>query len=290
MNFSIVTASIPLDDETYNEVKQLVNDAMLLEQCNYSVALQLEKAKDFSQKGFFVLAYDDEKDTLAGVASAIDQMGVNTYEWSFLVAPMYRNIGIDDGLLKVLNDGLLQRGAEGELALIMENDKYGKSVMDKYKYTYSFSEATFETDSKMIELEDRVKIRPFEETDMESLIDILKNAFGDLREESIELITFNTTADNYSMWVAQLDNEIVGTVTTSKKDDAQWITALAVHPEKQGLGIGTALLNWVRDYASRNDVNRVMLDVEIENEYALAVYEKAGFTKSMQVDYFVYGG
>lgn len=290
MNFSIVTASIPLDEETYNEVKQLSDDAMLLEQCNYSMALQLNKAKDFSQSGFFVLAYDDEKDILVGVASAIDQMGVNTYEWSFLVAPMYRNIGIDDGLLKVLNDGLLQRGAEGELALIMEIDKYGKNVMDKYKYTYSFSEATFESQSKMMDLEDKIKIRPFEQTDMEPLIEIFKEAFGDLREESIELITFNTTATGYILWVAELDREIVGTVTTSKKEDVQWVTALAVHPEKQGLGIGTSLLKWVQDYASRNGESTVMLDVEVENEYALAVYEKAGFMKSMQVDYYVYGG
>ena len=290
MNFSIVTASIPLDEETYNEVKQLCDDAMLLEQCNYSMALQLDVARDFSQKGFFVLAYDNEKDILVGVASAIDQMGINTYEWSFLVAPMYRDIGIDDGLLKVLNDGLLQRGAEGELALIMENDKYGKKVMDKYKYTYSFSEATFESQSKVDELVEPLIMRPFEQKDMESVIGILKEAFGDTRKESIELITYNTMAKGYILWVAELDEEIVGTVTTTKKDDVQWVTALAVHPKMQARGIGTALLKWVQNYASHNGENKVMLDVEIENEYALAVYEKAGFMKSMQVDYFVYGG
>ncbi|RKJ65064.1 GNAT family N-acetyltransferase, partial [Butyricicoccus sp. 1XD8-22] len=32
----------------------------------------------------------------------------------------------------------------------------------------------------------------------------------------------------------------------------------------------------------------VMLDVEVENERALSLYEKAGFMKSMQVDFFVY--
>lgn len=290
MNFSIVTASIPLDEETYNEVKQLVDNTTLNDQCNYSMALQLDVAKDFTRKGFFVLAYDNENDSLVGVASAIDEMGVNTYEWSFLVAPMYRDIGIDDGLLKVLNDGLLQRGAEGEIVLVMENDKYGKKVMEKYKYTYSFSEATFECPSKEEELENDLEIRPFEQQDMESVIEILKEAFGDTREESIELITYNTMATGFILWVAQLDGEVVGTVTTAKKDHVQWITALAVHPKMQARGIGTALLKWVQNYASRNGEKSVMLDVEIENEYALAVYEKAGFTKATQVDYFVYGG
>ncbi|MCP1143418.1 GNAT family N-acetyltransferase [Lysinibacillus endophyticus] len=291
MNFSIITASFPIDSETYKEIKALCDDACKIDQYNYSVLLNLPISQNTNVRGFFVLAYDDDKDELVGVSSAVDQMGLNTYEWSILVAPMYREIGIDEALLKVLGDGLHQRGAEGELSLVIQNDKYRRKFVEKYGYTYSFSEATFEAKPQIFDENDRIYIRPyFEATDKERLIEIYGEAFGDLMEESLELISYNTTTEGRILWIALLDDKIAGTVTSVKEGDVQWITALAVHPDFQGQGVATALLNWVKDFALRNGENLIMLEVEIENERALAVYERAGFIKSMQVDYFVYNG
>lgn len=291
MNLSIITQSFPIDPETYSEIKSLCEAALLSDNYNYSSVLNLQDSLNFNVKGFFVLAYDNEQDELVGVASATDQMALNTYEWAILVSPMYRDIGLDEALLKVIGDGLHQRGAEGELALVIENDTSRRKFVEKYGYSYSFSEATLEAQPEEMESLESIHIRPYlEGTDQEALIEIFSNAFGDLREESIELIHYNTMSEGRVLWVAELDGEIVGTVTSSKDGNAQSISALAVHPDKQGLGIGTALLKWVKDFAMRNGDTNVMLDVELENERALAVYEKAGFIKSMQVDYFVYTG
>lgn len=291
MNFSIITASFPIDIETYNEIKTLCETAFEVDKYSYSSVLNLLESRQYNVKGFFVLAYDDEQDQLVGVASSIDQMGLNTYEWSILIAPMYREIGLDEAILKVLGDGLHQRGAEGELALVIENDKARRKFVEKYGYSYSFSEATFEAKPEAMEPSNTISIRPYiDSTDKEALITIFSDAFGDLREESIELITYNTVTAGRILWVAVVEDEIVGTVTSSKEGEVQWVTALAVHPEKQGLGIGTALLNWVKNFAKRNGEKLVMLEVEIDNDRALALYEKAGFLKSMQVDYFIYTG
>ncbi|MFC7686162.1 GNAT family N-acetyltransferase [Ureibacillus sp. GCM10028918] len=291
MNLSIITQSFPIDPETFNEIKTLCESALVVDQYNYSSVLNLLDSTRHDVKGFFVLAYDDEQGELVGVASAVDQMGLNTYEWAILVSPMYRDIGLDEAILKVIGDGLHQRGAEGELALVIEKDVPRRKFVEKYGYSYSFSEATFEATPQTLESVGSVHIRPYlEATDQDALIEIFSTAFGDLREESIELIHYNTMSEGRILWIAELEGEIVGTVTSSKEGNAQMISALAVHPDKQGQGIGTALLRWVKDFALRNGSTNVMLDVEIENERALAVYEKAGFIKSMQVDYFVYTG
>ena len=291
MNLSIITQSFPIDTETYNEITTLCETALLQDRYNYSAVLKLQDSQSYNVKGFVVLAYDDEQDQLVGVASAVDPMGLNTYEWAILVAPMYRDIGLDEALLKVIGDGLHQRGAEGELALVIENDTARRKFVEKYGYSYSFSEATLEAEPQTMELEESIHIRPYiEATDQEALIEIFSNAFGDLREESMELIHYNTMSEGRILWVAELEGKIVGTVTSSQEGTSQVITALAVHPDKQGLGIGTALLKWVKDFAVRNGDTIVMLDVEVENERALEVYERAGFIKSMQVDYFVYTG
>lgn len=291
MNFSIMTVSFPIDEETYKEIKQLCDDAFTADKYNYSSVLNLYDSISSNVRGFFVLAYDEEQGQLVGVASAMDQMGLNTYEWSILISPMYRQIGIDEALLKVLGDGLHQRGAEGELALVIENDKSRRKFVEKYGYSYSFSEATFEAKPEEMEELKHINIRPyFESTDRDVLIEIFSEAFGDLREEALELISYNTTTADRILWIATLNDEVAGTITSSKEGEVQWITALAVHPTKQGLGVGTVLLNWVKDFALRNGDKMVKLDVEVENERALAVYERAGFMKSMQVDYFVYSG
>lgn len=291
MNLSIITQSFPIDAETYSEIKELCESALVVDNYNYSSVLCLQESSRFDVKGFYVLAYDDEHNELVGVASAVDQMGLNTYEWAILVSPMYREIGLDEAILKVIGDGLHQRGAEGELALVIENDIPRRIFVERYGYSYSFSEATLEAMPQTMESVESVHIRPYvEATDQEALIEIFGNAFGDLREESIELIHFNTLSEGRILWVAELEGEIVGTVTSSKDGNAQLISALAVHPDKQGLGVGTALLKWVKDFAMREGSTNVLLDVEVENERALAVYEKAGFIKSMQVDYFVYTG
>ncbi|KGR79374.1 GNAT family N-acetyltransferase [Ureibacillus manganicus] len=288
MNFSIIKASFPIDTETFDEIKTLCVEAGNVDRVSYCSLLNLRESKELYSKGFFVLAYDDELNQLVGVASAIDIMGLETYDWSMVVSPMYRQIGIGTALFKVLHEGLFERGAEGELALVHENSTFGKRFLERFGFIYSFSEATFEAKAQVANPDSPIYIRQYSKLDQNALVQIFSEAFGDLREESLELIDYNTTTEGSILWVAELNGDVVGTLTTSKEGDVQKVTAFAVHPEVQGKGIGTALLDWSRDFALRNGEKYVMLDVEIENERALSVYEKAGFQKCMQVDYYVY--
>lgn len=290
MNFSMMTVSFPVDEETYNEIKTLCEESRTTDGVYYETVLNLPVARDYTASGFFVLVYDDEAEQLVGVGSAIDVMGLNTYEWSMLVAPMYRRIGIGDALFNVLRDGLEARGANGELALAVQSDTFGRAYLERRGYSYSFSEATLETKAEVTSIREDITIRPFQTMDTESLVDIFSEAFGDLRDESLDLIEFNSKTEGLQLWVAEMNSELVGTITSRKEGDRQWITALAVHPSREGQGIGTALLNWVKHIAFQGGEKMVMLEVEIENERALSLYKKAGFLKSMQIDYFAYYG
>lgn len=286
MNFSAITVSFPLDEETFEEIEQLCAVATEVDRVSYAEVMNLSRAKSYETKGFYVLIYNDTTNELAGAVTAIDLMGLNTYEWSLVVAPMYREIGIADTLLTVLYEGLSARGAEGELALAVESETYGRTFLESRGYSYSFSEATLEVKAAPIVV-GKVHIRPFEAQDTEALVDVFMQAFGDMRDESLDLIAFNTETADLAMWVAELAGEVVGTVTTRKDGDAQWITAFAVGAKARGKGIGTEILAWVQNYAYKQGERMVMLDVEIDNKQALHVYERAGFMKNMQIDYFV---
>ena len=290
MNFSFMTVSFPVDLETYNEMKVLCEEAHKADGVHYESILNLPHAKNHEASGVFILVYNDEDDQLVGLASAIDLIGLNTFEWSVLVSPMYRRIGLGDAIYNVLQEGLEVRGSAGELALMMEGVSCGRAFLEKRGYVYSFSEATLEAHAERAEIRQDLIIRPFASKDTEELIEVFCEAFGDMREEARDLITFNTHTEGLVLWVAVENEVVVGTVTTRKEGDAQWITALAVHPKYGGRGIGTALLNSVKQLAFDGGEKHVLLDVELDNNRALVVYEKAGFCKCTQVDYFAFGG
>ena len=290
MNFSFMTVSFPVDLETYNEMKALCQEAYKVDGVHYESILNLPHAQNYEAIGFFILVYNDEDDRLVGLASAIDLIGLNTFEWSILVSPMYRRIGLGDAIYNVLQEGREARGAAGELALMMEGVSCGRAFLEKHGYVYSFSEATLEAHAEQVEIRQGLTIRPFASKDTEELIEVFCEAFGDMREEARDLITFNTHNEELVLWVAIENDAVVGTVTTRKEGDAQWVTVLAVHPKYGGRGIGTALLNSVKKLAFDGGEKHVLLDVELDNNRALVIYEKAGFCKCAQVDYFAFSG
>ncbi|WGF37436.1 MULTISPECIES: GNAT family N-acetyltransferase [Lysinibacillus] len=286
MNISVMTVSFPLDGETLKEVKLLCEEATVQDYRVYETIMNVPMASSFENKGFMVLAYEDDKDLLVGAASAIDLMGLHTYEWSLVVTPAYRQKGIGTALVEGIQVGLKERGAEGQLAVVIDGSPYGHTFIENKGFTYSFSETTLETKAEPVTLRSDINIQAYNGEQAE-LITIYCEAFGDLPKESEELIAFNTSTNGRELWVAYRDGAVVGTVTTAKENEIQWVTALAVHPNCEGQGIGTALLSFSKDYASKVGAAFVMLDVEVDNKKALSVYEKAGFMKAQQIDYYV---
>ncbi|WP_107840041.1 GNAT family N-acetyltransferase [Metasolibacillus meyeri] len=289
MSFSTVTVSFPVDVETFEEMRILCAEAGQVDNVQYELIMNLQAVKNYEMSGFCVLAYDDECEQLIGLASAIDIMGLQTYEWSILVAPAYRKRTIGHSLLQEVYKGLSARGAEGALALTLEQGPFGAQFLKKNGYSYSFSEATLQGKAEAAsQLPENMTIRGYEEVDEQMLVETFVAAFGDTAEEAQDLIAYNTTSEQHILWVAVIEDTVVGTVTTREEGEAQWLTALAVHPQYMGRGIGSALLKWVQQLAFDGGQQHVLLDVEIDNAHALSIYEKAGFVKSMQIDYYVY--
>ena len=287
MDFSVMTTSFPVDHITYEEIKQLCDDCFEIDGVHYDSVMNLPVAKDINAKGFFVLIYNDTEDKLVAVASAIDLMGLNTYEWSILVLPIYRNIGLGATLYNSLQKALEVRGAAGQLALMMENNKsYGMKFLKDRNYHYCFSEATLEAKTELSDLPEHIVIRPYNTLDTGKLVEVFCEAFGDEPDEALDLIDYNSTNEELLLWVAEIDGEVVGTVTTRKEGDSQWITALAVHPSVERQGIGSTLIHFVKQFAYNQGEHYVKLDVELKNERALTIYNKTGFIKMAQIDYY----
>ncbi len=284
VDIAILTVSFPLDVETSSEIQGLLRASEEIEGTNYDQVLNIPVMTDPVTKGFAVLAYAE--DDVVGVVSAIDMIGIHSYEWSGLVHPEYRRQGLGQALIKELQHNLEVRGAEGELALNMKESQAGATFLQHSGYEWNFTEATLKADVNSVAESPAVDVVPLTDETQE-LTRILMNAFGDTEDEVQTLLDYNASNPSRHVFVAKQQGQVVGTLTLVEDRKTLWVTALATDSERQGQGIGSALLAFSQVEGKRRNCESVKLDVEIDNDKALSVYKKAGFKPVLQVDYYV---
>ena len=288
MNISVMTVSFPLDQETMEEIKQLVAEAEIFDEVDYTALLSMNDLSDFYTKGFCVVAYDDDSDRLVGALTSIDRIATLDFEWSCVVLPSVRKQGIGERLVTELGRNLKVRGAVADFALIPESSEAGQQLLHKFGYAHDFSERTMVADAEKVELDSKVEVLPY--TDEESeIIRVLVSAFGDTEEESKELIEFNTQTPNRHLMIAKVQEEIVGTFTIVDDGEKLWMTGLAVYELARGKGVASYILKWCKHEAYRLGKTSVYLDVETDNDHALSIYEKAGFHTVSNTYFYIKG-
>jgi len=92
------------------------------------------------------------------------------------------------------------------------------------------------------------------------------------------------------VWVANVDGEPVGFVAARLERDSgvREIYMIAVDPDAQGQGVGTALTGVATDWLRRSGMRVAMVETGGDAGHAPArrVYEKAGYTPLPAVRYF----
>ncbi|MDI2587881.1 GNAT family N-acetyltransferase [Psychrobacillus sp. NEAU-3TGS] len=284
MDILIMTVSIPLDSDTMQEVKELLQE----DKVNYASLLSVDELTDSHIKGFCVLAYDDESDKLVGVLTSIDRLETGDFEWSAVVSPSIRREGIGTGLVAELDRNLALREATYDLALVPEDSQEAQEWLEKIGYVYDFTERTMMAKAVETEVQSEVNIMPYTSEEPE-VMEVLISAFGDTLDEVSNFIAYNTQTPNRKLWIASLESKVVGTFAIVEDLDKLWITGLGVHEQASGKGVATAILEWAKNEAKHVGKASIYLDVEIDNEKALAVYQKAGFETIRHTHYYQKG-
>ena len=102
--------------------------------------------------------------------------------------------------------------------------------------------------------------------------------------------TFSKMLEECSVLVAEENSEIIGAVSYSIMDmkaaiihpfKSLWISDLVVSQNHRGKGIGTLLVEKVKETAKENSVDRIQLNVSSYNTDAVKLYEKLGFTPEL---------
>ena len=83
------------------------------------------------------------------------------------------------------------------------------------------------------------------------------------------------------VWVALLNEEIVGTVSVVRRDATTlYVRGMAVLPTARGLAIGKWLFNEIEQYAQQQNYTRLLLSTTPFLDRAIRLYERLGFVRT----------
>ncbi len=124
-----------------------------------------------------------------------------------------------------------------------------------------------------------VQVRPMRWWDVPQVHDIEVRSFPDTAW-SIETFWAELAGipETRRYWVAEVAGSVVGYAGVMVVGPEADVQTIAVAPEHRGTGLGASLLVQVIDEALRRECGQVMLEVAADNEAALRLYERHGFT------------
>ena len=101
---------------------------------------------------------------------------------------------------------------------------------------------------------------------------------------ALRFLTETFDLDRKASRVAVRDGEHVGLANLGLRRDDAWIGGVGVVPSERRRGTGRALMEAVQDEARRRGVDRVWLEVIVENTNAVALYEQLGYANVRDVE------
>lgn len=142
-----------------------------------------------------------------------------------------------------------------------------------------------------------VSLRSFEERDADAVVAVNARAFaahpeqGAMDRADFDRRRAESWFDPAGLFVAERDGQVVGFHWTKIEDGVGEVYVVGVDPAAHGGGLGTALTAVGLQYLWDAGVSEIDLYVEGDNDPALAVYRRLGFTeKARDVLYEVSSG
>ena len=107
---------------------------------------------------------------------------------------------------------------------------------------------------------------------------------------SKDAITIEITRDNYAYYLIKVKNRIIGYIGIQLKGDDLFLSKIYIRSSERGNGIGKASMNFIKDLALENNINRISLTVNKNNSGSIAAYYRLGFIKTGDICVDIGGG
>ncbi|WP_022942346.1 ribosomal protein S18-alanine N-acetyltransferase [Psychromonas hadalis] len=122
----------------------------------------------------------------------------------------------------------------------------------------------------------KIDIVPMGFADIQTVCHIEQQSHTHPWSEKLFLSNFGQRYFNYLLLK---DGQVVGYFVASSVAGEVTLMNIAISPEKQGLGYGKCLLQFLLRYAREKDQQEIWLEVRTSNKAAIHLYQKLGFVE-----------
>lgn len=129
---------------------------------------------------------------------------------------------------------------------------------------------------------DALRFRPGTRDDVDAIRSLVRAAYAKWvpilgREPRPMTADYLTTIDEHDFDLLMDGDLLVGLIETEHKPDHLWIENVAVHPDRQGQGLGTKLLKWAEKRAQVSGTGELRLLTNQAMEANIKLYKKVGY-------------
>jgi len=230
----------------------------------------------------FFMAYEDNK--LAGFLTVF--MPSKTLpEITAFTHPEYRQKGIFTKFLNEANEVLRGYGVK-EILLVVNNDsESGKLFIEKTQNTYSHTEARMVCYTAQ-KFQSALTFVPCEKNNVKIFAKIQTSVFNDKKDDYDFSDSLLSNPDRKG-YIAYLDHTAIGAfgMYFDKAADEVFLYGVGVMERYRDCGYGKQMLMFAQNIGLSRQ-SKVVLDVNVQNDTALNLYIKAGFSPIYKMNYF----
>ncbi len=207
-------------------------------------------------------------------------------ELALLVHPNYRRQGIAKLLVQAILPLIEAQNYRG--LIFSSPNGLNQECFLKQRYCYSHSEYQMKRRdlSPILERRHLLKFRQASLDDLDTLSALdglcFPNKHPNLGDRFINLLNNK----EYSLLLALDGEQAIGKIHIRWEADGASLSDIAVYPEAQGKGYGTALVSHSINHALQKGKPLLSLDVETHNEPSLNLYKRLGFFVDNACDFW----
>ena len=270
--------------QTRQEIKALVALCKQHEKIDLPLLLDPTPTPENDDNLYFLYYHQD---ALVGAASTwpgreIEVVGA--------VHPSHRRQGIGRALVDALILEGRQRGADSLLLICEPGAPSGPAFARAVNAQYEFGEYRLELDrARYAQRPEPLHTLDLERAgaaDQETLVDLLATQEDVDPHRARERIADWQNDANQGLYIGWLENHAAGMIRVHRGASSAYLYTFLVHPSLRKRGYGRQILTHILDLLVTEDWPHIRLEVDTENEIALALYRSVGFCKIATYQYY----
>ncbi|WJQ83078.1 GNAT family N-acetyltransferase [Brevibacillus brevis] len=280
-----------LSEEWLKQIVHLAKICEAYDEFDLSVNLNVSMLQNRQpeQTNDFLYVQDGQLVGFLGMYAIVSPKEV---EISGMVHPDYRRKGIFRALYEQAKAECEKREVTQILLVSNRKSKEASSFAEGVAATYQFSEYKLDYSATAhvtaVESDNRLQLFPATTNDFQTLVEIGVSGFEDTAELMTALVTRNLSEPSFQTYLAQYESEPVGMITVSEEGNEFFISGFCVKKGLQGKGLGRKILSQtVQILNQREHIGGISLEVAVDNQNALSLYQSTGFEVVSVYDYYV---